>query len=128
MGLHDTSYWLSWHVYHSVMAVLNAFLIYAFGCLFGFNMFLKNDFAPILLTFWLHGQALVGLAFLASALLSRSTQVPALSSPKPLTLNPSTLQHLNPQGRGAGEGQHGESNASLSLSCSLSLTPYVHVL
>ena len=77
MGLHDTAYWLSWHMYQSAMAFVNAFLIYCFGCIFGFNIFLKNDFLVVLLTFWLHGQALVGLAFLTSTFLSRSTQAVA---------------------------------------------------
>jgi ABC-type multidrug transport system fused ATPase/permease subunit len=77
MGLHDTAYWLSWHLYQSAMASLNALLIYCFGCLFRFNIFLKNDFFVVFLTFWLHGQALVGLAFLTSTILARSTQAVA---------------------------------------------------
>ena len=57
------------------MALLNAFFIYAFGCIFQLSIFLKNDFAVVFLTFWLHGQAMIGLAFLAAAVLARSTQV-----------------------------------------------------
>ena len=60
------------------MAFLNAFLLYCFGCIFQFKIFLKNDFGVVLLTFWLHGQAMVGLAFLASTVLSRSTQAVAM--------------------------------------------------
>ena len=78
MGLHDLSYWLSWHIYQSAMALLNAFLTYCFGCMFQFKIFLKNDFGVVLLTFWLHGQALVGFAFFTATLLSRSTQAVAM--------------------------------------------------
>jgi ABC-type lipoprotein export system ATPase subunit len=74
----DTSYWLSWHLYQSALAFINALLIYCFGCIFQFKIFLKNDFGVMLLTFWLHGQAMVGLAFIASTVLARSTQAVAM--------------------------------------------------
>ena len=74
----DTSYWLSWHFYQSALAFVNALLIYCFGCIFQFKIFLKNDFGVVLLTFWLHGQAMVGLAFIASTVLARSTQAVAM--------------------------------------------------
>jgi len=72
MGLRDTAYWLSWHLYQSVMALLFGFFIWAFGCIFQFRLFLKNDFGVVLLTFWLFGQSMVGLAFLVGAFLYRS--------------------------------------------------------
>jgi len=72
MGLHDLSYWLSWHIYQSSMAFVSAFFLYLFGCLFQFNLFLKNDFGVLFLTFWLFGQAMIGLGFLVASILSRS--------------------------------------------------------
>jgi hypothetical protein len=42
MGLHDTSYWLSWHIYQSGMALLFGFFIWVFGMIFQLKMFLKN--------------------------------------------------------------------------------------
>jgi hypothetical protein len=56
MGLYDLSYWLSWHIYQSIMAAIASFFIYAFGCIFQFRLFLKNDFGLLFLTFWLFGQ------------------------------------------------------------------------
>lgn len=56
MGLFDLSYWLSWHIYQSVMAAIAGFFIYAFGCIFQFRLFLRNDFGLLFLTFWLFGQ------------------------------------------------------------------------
>jgi hypothetical protein len=42
MGLHDTAYWLSWHMYQSWMALLFGFFIWVFGMIFQLKMFLKN--------------------------------------------------------------------------------------
>mmetsp|Transcript_48840 Transcript_48840/g.119011 ORF Transcript_48840/g.119011 Transcript_48840/m.119011 type:complete len:1032 (-) Transcript_48840:696-3791(-) len=72
MGLYELSYWLSWHIYESSMAMLTALMLYIFGCIFQFQLFLKNDFGVIFLSFWLFGQAMVGLAFLVGAFLQKS--------------------------------------------------------
>jgi len=74
MGLHDTAYWLSWHMYQSGMALLFGFFIWVFGMIFQLKMFHKNDFGIVFLTFWLFGQAMVGLGFLVGSFLSRSAQ------------------------------------------------------
>jgi hypothetical protein len=42
MGLHDVSYWLSWHMYQSAMALFFGFFIWVFGSIFQFRMFLRN--------------------------------------------------------------------------------------
>jgi hypothetical protein len=42
MGLHDVAYWLSWHLYQSVMALIFGFFIWVFGSIFQFRMFLRN--------------------------------------------------------------------------------------
>jgi hypothetical protein len=42
MGLHDIAYWLSWHFYQSIMAMLFGFFIWVFGMMFQFKMFHKN--------------------------------------------------------------------------------------
>jgi len=72
MGLHDLAYWLSWHFYQSFMALLFGFFVYCFGCIFQLSMFLDNDFGVVFLTFWLFGQAMVGLAFFIGAFLRRA--------------------------------------------------------
>jgi hypothetical protein len=42
MGLHDLSYWLSWHLFLTPVAMTFGFFIYVFGCIFQFRIFLKN--------------------------------------------------------------------------------------
>lgn len=42
MGLRDTSYWLSWHIYQSLMALLFGCFIWVFGMIFQFRLFLRN--------------------------------------------------------------------------------------
>jgi ABC-type multidrug transport system permease subunit len=42
MGMHDLSYWLSWHLFLTSVAMLFGFFIYVFGCIFQFRLFLKN--------------------------------------------------------------------------------------
>ena len=78
MGLHDSAYWLSWHIYQSGMALLFGFFIWVFGMIFQLRMFHLNgglnflsygchnindtecaDFGVVFLTFWLFGQAMV---------------------------------------------------------------------
>ena len=46
MGLHDASYWLSWHLYQSLMALLFGFFIWVFGMIFQFRLFLRNGAPP----------------------------------------------------------------------------------
>lgn len=50
------------------------FFIWVFGMIFQLKMFHKNDFGIVFLTFWLFGQAMVGLGFLVGSFLSRSAQ------------------------------------------------------
>jgi hypothetical protein len=47
MGLHDTAYWLSWHMYQSGMALLFGFFIWVFGMIFQLKMFHKNGKMPV---------------------------------------------------------------------------------
>ena len=42
MGLHDTSYWISWHLFHTTMTLLFGFFIWLFGLIFQFALFKKN--------------------------------------------------------------------------------------
>ena len=44
MGMHDLSYWLSWHLFLTSVAMLFGFFIYVFGCIFQFRIFLKNGY------------------------------------------------------------------------------------
>lgn len=46
MGLHDTAYWLSWHIYQSGMALLFGFFIWVFGMIFQLRMFHRNGAFP----------------------------------------------------------------------------------
>jgi hypothetical protein len=42
MGLHDTSYWISWHLFQTTMTMLFGFFIWLFGLIFQFALFKKN--------------------------------------------------------------------------------------
>jgi hypothetical protein len=74
VGMYDMSYWLSWHVWQIVLCALQAVLICAFGCAFGFRIFMINDFSVVFITFWLFSLAMSGLAYIFCAILTRSQQ------------------------------------------------------
>eukprot|EP00960_Hanusia_phi_P066607 766433-Hanusia_phi.AAC.1 len=74
MGLTEVAYWLSWHIYQSSMAFIYSLLLSLFGLAFQFEIFKKNDFGVIFITFWLFEQSMIGLAFLLGAFLRRGAQ------------------------------------------------------
>ncbi|EKX32324.1 hypothetical protein GUITHDRAFT_82405 [Guillardia theta CCMP2712] len=74
MGLTEVAYWLSWHIYQSSMAFIYSLLLTLFGLMFQFDIFKKNDFGVLFLTFWLFEQSMIGLAFMLGAFLRRAEQ------------------------------------------------------
>jgi len=74
MGMLDPAYWLSWHLFESALAMLFGFFIWVFGAIFRLQLFLKNDFGVVFLTFWFFGQSMVGLGFFLGALFLRAAQ------------------------------------------------------
>ncbi len=51
MGLHDTAYWLSWHLFQTTMTMLFGFFIWLFGLIFQFALFKKNGEDNVLFNF-----------------------------------------------------------------------------
>lgn len=55
-----------------VMAVITTLFIICWGAIFQFNLFLRNSFGLLFLTFWLFNLAMSSVAFLLSTFLSKS--------------------------------------------------------
>ncbi|CAK9158689.1 unnamed protein product [Ilex paraguariensis] len=73
MGLYDTAYWLSWLTWEGVITLLSSLLIVLFGMMFQFDFFLNNEFPVVFLLFFLFQFNMIGLAFMLSAFISKST-------------------------------------------------------
>uniref|UniRef100_A0A7S4NY30 ABC transporter domain-containing protein n=1 Tax=Guillardia theta TaxID=55529 RepID=A0A7S4NY30_GUITH len=56
------------------MAFIYSLLLTLFGLMFQFDIFKKNDFGVLFLTFWLFEQSMIGLAFMLGAFLRRAEQ------------------------------------------------------
>ncbi|AEE78323.1 ABC transporter A family member 2 [Arabidopsis thaliana] len=73
MGVFDTAYWLSWLTWEGILTAISALLTVLFGMMFQFDFFLKNSFPVVFLLFMLFQFNLIGLAFMLSAFISKST-------------------------------------------------------
>ncbi|XP_042011440.1 ABC transporter A family member 2-like [Salvia splendens] len=73
MGLYDTAYWLSWLTWEGILTLISSLLTVLFGMMFQFDFFLKNSFAVVFLLFYLFQLSMVGLAFMLSAFISKSS-------------------------------------------------------
>ncbi|ESQ45798.1 hypothetical protein EUTSA_v10010099mg [Eutrema salsugineum] len=73
MGVFDTAYWLSWLTWEGILTALSALLIVLFGMMFQFDFFLKNSFPVVFLLFMLFQFNMIGLAFMLSAFISKSS-------------------------------------------------------
>ena len=72
MGLHDLSYWLSLHIYYSIISFLQGLTVVLCGYICQLRFFVKNDFLVLLLTFWLSNQAFAGISFMLSGLANKT--------------------------------------------------------
>jgi ABC-type multidrug transport system ATPase subunit len=72
-GMMDSSFWLSWAVVELAISVLFTLFTIAFGAMFQFRYFLHNSFAVVFLLFLLFQWAMVGVAFLLSTLISKTS-------------------------------------------------------
>ncbi|KFK34073.1 hypothetical protein AALP_AA5G099000 [Arabis alpina] len=73
MGVFDTAYWLSWLTWEGILTAISALLIVLFGMMFQFDFFLKNSFPVVFLLFMLFQFNMIGLAFMLSAFISKSS-------------------------------------------------------
>lgn len=72
-GMLDSAFWLSWAIVELAISVLFTLLTIAFGAMFQFKYFLNNSFAVVFLLFLLFQWAMVGVAFLLSTIISRTS-------------------------------------------------------
>ncbi len=72
-GMLDSSFWLSWAVVELVISVLFTLFTIAFGAMFQFRYFLHNSFALVFLLFLLFQWAMVGVAFLLSTMITKTS-------------------------------------------------------
>lgn len=72
IGMLDSAYWISWHLFHCVTSALIALSITVVGLLFGFELFVNIDFGVLFFTFFFFSLAMNGLAFFLSSFLHTS--------------------------------------------------------
>lgn len=72
-GMMDSSFWLSWLVVELAISVFFTLFTIAFGAMFQFRYFLNNSFAVVFLLFLLFQWAMVGVAFLLSTMISKTS-------------------------------------------------------
>lgn len=72
-GMLDSAFWLSWMTVEALISVVFSLLIIAFGAMFNFAFFLDNSFALLFLLFLLFQWAMVSVAFILSAFVSKTT-------------------------------------------------------
>ena len=72
MGMLDSAYHASWQIYQLMWAILSAFVITVFGCMFQFDLFLENDFGVVFFTFMFFQISMVGCANILCASVTKA--------------------------------------------------------
>ncbi|XP_023633298.1 ABC transporter A family member 9 isoform X2 [Capsella rubella] len=73
MGVYDSAYWLSWLLWDGILTFVSSLFLVLFGMMFQFDFFLKNSFAVVFLLFLLFQFNMIGLAFVLSSFISKSS-------------------------------------------------------
>ncbi|XP_028102330.1 ABC transporter A family member 2-like isoform X1 [Camellia sinensis] len=73
MGLYDTAYWFSWLTWEGIITLISSLLTVLFGMMFQFDFFKHNGFVVVFLLFFLFQFNMIGLAFMLSAFISKSS-------------------------------------------------------
>ncbi|KAF5196994.1 Abc transporter a family member [Thalictrum thalictroides] len=73
MGLYQTSYWLSWLAWESLVTLLSALTSVIFGRILRLSLFSKNNFAVVFLVIFLFQFNLIGFAFMLSTLIPKAS-------------------------------------------------------
>ncbi|XP_023633439.1 ABC transporter A family member 11 [Capsella rubella] len=71
--MHDSAYWLSWLLWDGILTFVSSLFLVLFGMMFQFDFFLKNSFAVVFLLFLLFQFNMIGLAFVLSSFISKSS-------------------------------------------------------
>ena len=72
-GLLDSAFWVSWIFIELIISTLFSLLLMAFGSMFQFAFFLNNSFSVVFLLFLLFQWAMMGLAFIIAAFISKTS-------------------------------------------------------
>jgi ABC-type multidrug transport system ATPase subunit len=73
MGLIDSAYWITWLLWEVVLVLISSLLLVLFGMMFQFNFFINNNFGILFFLFFLFQLNMIGLAFMVSTFVSKST-------------------------------------------------------
>lgn len=73
MGLIDSAYWITWLLWEVVLVFISSLLLVLFGMMFQFDFFLHNNFGILFILFFLFQLNMIGLAFMVSTFVSKST-------------------------------------------------------
>ncbi|CAH2043969.1 unnamed protein product [Thlaspi arvense] len=73
MGVFDTAYWFSWLIWEGILTFVSSLFLVLFGMVFQFDFFLKNSFVLVFLLFLLFQFNMIGLAFVLSSFISKSS-------------------------------------------------------
>jgi hypothetical protein len=71
MGLSSSVYWLTWFLQGQLFIIVATLALMASGAICQFDVFLRCNQLVLFLTFYLYGNAIVGVAFCFSAFLQR---------------------------------------------------------
>ncbi|EOA12028.1 hypothetical protein CARUB_v10008037mg, partial [Capsella rubella] len=73
MGVYDSAYWLSWLAWEGILTFVSSLFLVLSGMMFRFDFFLKNSFALVFLLFLLFQLNMIGLAFVLSSFITKSS-------------------------------------------------------
>ncbi|XP_074292563.1 ABC transporter A family member 2-like [Silene latifolia] len=73
MGLFDSAYWLSWLAWEGLIVAISSVFIVLFGMMFQFDFFKHNNFAIVLLVFFLFQLNMTAFAFALSAFITQAS-------------------------------------------------------
>lgn len=73
MGLIDSAYWITWLLWEVVLVLVSSLLLVLFGMMFQFDFFINNNFGILFFLFFLFQLNMIGLAFMVSTFVSKST-------------------------------------------------------
>jgi len=75
MGLQNWTYWLSWGITHSIVNTITCLVLIISGCIFQFDLFLKNNFFVYFFFLWEFSMTMVPIGFIVSTFLHEARSV-----------------------------------------------------
>jgi len=69
MGMMDSAYWVSWHIFHIITGLLGSLVLCLAGIAFRYDVFVHNDFGVLFFTFFFFSLAMTGMAYMISTMI-----------------------------------------------------------